>query len=69
MITDSHFSTGLTRKESMTQLTLRNNLVIKNLTKENEGLYICKALSMNPHTTDMKDIEINVRVQCKFLIQ
>jgi hypothetical protein len=43
-------------------------LTIRNLTKENEGSYICKAFTSNQHLSDMKTLEMHLRVQCKQFI-
>ncbi len=62
------YSIDIRRNEGNGQLSLRNTLTIRNLTKENEGSYICKAFTSNQHLSDMKTLEMHLRVQCKQFI-
>lgn len=57
------YSTEIKRNEGNGQLILKNILTIKDLAKENEGIYTCKAVTSNQHLSDMKDLEMNLRVQ------
>jgi hypothetical protein len=62
------YSIDIKRNEGNGQLILKNILTIKDLAKENEGIYTCKAVTSNQHLSDMKDLEMNLRVQCKQFI-
>ncbi|CAG2170715.1 unnamed protein product, partial [Oppiella nova] len=62
---DKHFTVRSRVEQSVTQKTIRSTLGFKRLIKENEGVYTCESVYANPFLTDMKSIDINLRVQCK----
>ncbi|CAG2179521.1 unnamed protein product, partial [Oppiella nova] len=65
IVDDKHFTVRSRVEQSVSQKTIRSTLSFKRLIKENEGVYTCESVYANPLLTDMKSIDINLRVQFK----
>lgn len=63
---EGDFSVSQRVEQSVTQKSVKSTLNIRRLTKEMEGIYVCQSEYGNQYLTDMKQIDINLRVQCKW---
>jgi hypothetical protein len=62
---EGDFSVKNEVQQSMSEKKVKSFLRINKLSKENEGIYMCQSSYGNSYLTDMKQIDINLRVQFK----